>query len=190
MIILASNSPRRKKLLKEILNDFVVEAREIDETLSYNLPPEEAVKDISKRKALEEYKYHLNAAVIGADTIVVFEGKIIGKPVDEMDARRILHLLSNKTHTVMTAYTIIKNYEYITRVVKTEVTFNELSEYLITDYILNKKPLDKAGAYGIQDRDEYPLVKEYTGELENIIGLPIKELKEDLIKFKVIFPDD
>ena len=160
MIVLASKSPRRKALISEYLtSDFLTYNCDIDEDLSLHLvDPILIVRDIDKT--------------------------ILGKPKDEDDAYRILKLLSNKTHYVATAYSIIHNDKCILKHVISEVTFNELSDELIRQYISSKSPLDKAGAYGIQDNDKYHIIKEYKGSYYNIVGLPIEELLESLKEIK------
>lgn len=182
MIILASKSPRRKELMKLIASSFQVIVKDIDEESSYTLSPMEAVQDISYRKAYEVAKDHQNDTVIGADTIVVIDNQIIGKPKDSNDAIRILKLLSGRTHQVMTGYTIFKCQKHITKLVISEVIFNQLSDELIKDYVATKSPLDKAGAYGVQDNDTYHIIKEVKGSVHNVIGFPVEEIKEDLKK--------
>ena len=182
MIILASASPRRKELFKQIVNDFKIITADIDEEKSYSLPPLQAVLDIAKRKGLEVYKNHPNDIVISADTIVVLDNQIIGKPKDKEDAKRILNALSNKTHQVITAYCIFNKEQMINKYVISEVTFNKLDNELINRYIESGSPLDKAGAYGIQDSNEFPIVSKVIGSVDNVIGFPVKEIKEDLEK--------
>lgn len=182
MIILASASPRRRELLKTVVNDFKIITTDIDEEKSYTLPPLEAVIDIAKRKGLEVRKEHPNDIIISADTIVVLDNQIIGKPKDEQDAERILKLLSGKTHQVITAYYIFNKEEIIHRYVISGVTFKKLSDDLIKRYVASGSPLDKAGAYGVQDNDKYPIISRVTGSVDNVIGFPIKEIKEDLDK--------
>ncbi len=182
MIILASASPRRRELLKTVVNDFGIITTDIDEEKSYILPPLEAVIDIAKRKGLEARKEHPNDIIISADTIVVLDNQIIGKPKDKQDAERILKLLSGKTHQVITAYYIFNKKEIIHRYVISDVTFNKLSDDLIKRYVQSGSPLDKAGAYGVQDNDKYPIISRVIGSVDNVIGFPIKEIKEDLDK--------
>lgn len=181
MVVLASNSPRRKALLKQIINDFICIDANIDENISYCLPYLECVKDLAKRKAKEGQKFYPNDLVIGADTIVVFNGNIVHKPVDRNDAFHILNMLSNQTHQVVTSYCILKGETEIVKTVISEVKFYPLSEHLIERYIEEKKPFDKAGSYGIQESDKtYPIVESFKGSYTNIVGLPIEELIKDL----------
>lgn len=187
MIVLASKSPRRKALISEYLtSDFLTYNCDIDEDLSLHLvDPILIVRDIAKRKGEFAYKnFNKEDIIISADTIVYIDKTILGKPKDEDDAYRILKLLSNKTHYVATAYSIIHNNKCILKHVISEVTFNELSDELIRQYISSKSPLDKAGAYGIQDNEKYHIIKEYKGSYYNIVGLPIEELLESLKEIK------
>ena len=183
MIILASQSPRRQQLMHSITDDFVVEISHIDESSSLALSPLEAVKDIAKRKGLDIAKKHPHDLVLSADTIVVINNQIIGKPVDEEDAKRILNLLSNKTHLVYTAFYLIKDNKEYEEVVISEVTFNKLSEQLIDDYIKSGSPMDKAGAYGAQDNNDFKLIKEIKGSVTNVIGFPVDEIKLAIERF-------
>ena len=183
MVILASASPRRKELMKQITDDFQVIVSDINEEQSYALSPLEAVLDIAKRKGLKVHEQHPHDLVISADTIVVLNNQIIHKPIDEEDAKRILKMLSNKKHQVITAYCLFKDNKMIERHVISEVVFNDLSEQLINEYVASGSPLDKAGAYGVQDNDHFPIVKETRGSLTNVIGFPVDEIKEDFLKF-------
>lgn len=183
MIILASASPRRKELLKTIVNDFKVITADINEEESYSLPPFDAVRDIAYRKGIEIHEKHPSDVVISADTIVILDDQIIGKPKDEEDAKRILRLLSGKKHLVVTAYCIFKNVMVLEKLVMSDVIFNELSDELIDAYVASGSPLDKAGAYGVQDNDKFPIVKEVKGSMNNVIGFPIENIEEDLKYF-------
>ena len=178
--ILASKSPRRKELMKQISPDFLIAVEDIDEESSYKLPPIDAVRDIAKRKGEAVEALYPNDLVISADTIVVLENEIIGKPKDGEDAKRILRELSGKTHFVYTAYCLkYKGFE-ILNYVTTRVIFNDLSEELIEKYVKNGSPLDKAGAYGYQDNTEFPIVKKVIGSVDNVIGFPAEEIKRDI----------
>ena len=183
MIVLASKSPRRQSLMHDITDSFIVDVSHIDESTSLNMPPIEAVKDIAKRKGLEVSKNHPDDLIISANTIVVIDNMILGKPIDEADAKRMLKLLSDKTHKVITAFCLIRNDSFYEEYVVSEVTFNKLDEDLIDQYIKSGSPMDKAGAYGAQDNKDYPIVKNIVGSLDNVIGFPVKEIKEALEKF-------
>lgn len=187
MVILASASPRRKMLMKELVPSFTIIVPEIDESLSFknHQDVKDIVKDIASRKCQKVSKDHPNDLVIAADTVVVIDNDIIGKPKDKDDAYRMLRKLSGKTHYVYTAYVISKEDKVITNVVETEVIFNDLSDDLINNYIASGSPLDKAGAYGYQDNADFALVKKINGSVTNVIGFPVDEIKEDLKKFSL-----
>lgn len=178
-LILASNSPRRKELLKAYDFNFEVMVSNFEEK-SLNLSPEQTVKLNAEGKALDVFKTakDQNAVVLGADTVVELDGNILGKPKDTAHARETLKSLSGKTHSVWTGYCIISKEEKIVSAVQTKVTFNELSNELIEEYILTGKPMDKAGAYGIQDG--FDLVKAFDGSFNNVVGLPVEIFKEKL----------
>lgn len=184
MIVLASASPRRRELLKRIVKDYIVTTSDINEEESYNLPPLEAVLDIAKRKGLNIKDKYPNDIVITADTIVILDNEIIGKPIDAEDAKRILKKLSNREHQVITAYCLFKKDQFIENYVISKVLFYELSDDLIERYIASESPLDKAGAYGAQDNKDFPIVKSIIGSVDNVIGFPVKEIKEDLEKLQ------
>lgn len=180
MIILASASPRRRELMKQITNDYKIITSDIDEETSYSLSPLEAVLDIAKRKGENVFSSHQDDIVISADTIVVLDNQIIHKPVDAEDAKRILRLLSDRTHEVITAYCIFFKNQFIEKYVVSKVSFNKLDDKLINDYVATGSPLDKAGAYGVQDNEKYPMIKTVIGSVDNVIGFPVREIKEDL----------
>lgn len=185
MVILASASPRRKKLMKEnLFPSFDIIVPEIDESLSFKNHTDvvDIVKDIATRKCLKISHDHPHDLVIAADTVVVINHEIIGKPKDEKDAYHILKKLSNNTHYVYTAYAIHKDDKMISNVVETEVIFNDLSDELIYDYIASGSPMDKAGAYGYQDNRDFALVKKINGSITNVIGFPVEDIKKDLDK--------
>ena len=186
MIILASQSPRRKQLMQEEISScFTIIVPEIDESLSFKSFSNviDIVKDISKRKCLEIVKDHPDDLVIAADTVVVINNQIIGKPKDEKDAYRMLKMLSGQTHYVYTGYAIHQNDKFINKTAVTEVTFNELSDELIYEYIKSGSPMDKAGAYGYQDNKDFALVKKISGSRTNVIGFPTEAIREDLKKY-------
>lgn len=181
-IYLASNSPRRKQIMKEAGYTFEIIKSDFDEAGEYVSPVKMATA-FSYGKALDVFnklKDKENAVVIGADTTVYFENEIIGKPKDEKDAFNTLKRLSDNTHTVVTGFTIITKDKVITDYDTSTVTFNNLTDDLISEYVKSGKPMDKAGSYGIQDG--FPIVKEYTGSFTNIIGLPIEKVKKEIDK--------
>ncbi len=183
-IYLASKSPRRKKLLKQIKLKFKV----IDLHFKEKINQKENPVFLVKRLALEK----LNAAllkikdgiIITADTIVVLNDKILGKPRNEKDAKRILKQLSGKTHTVLTGYAIYNsgNNKVILDYEKTLVTFRKLSEVEIDEYVSSGSPMDKAGAYGIQDDFGAVFVEKINGCYYNVVGLPLARVYHDLLR--------
>jgi len=152
-IILASNSPRRKSLLELIDLPFKIIASSVHEDFNIKLQPVEFAKHYANLKAHEISEKHPNSLVIGADTIVVLNNEIIGKPIDEDDSKSMLRKLSDRTHSVITGVSLIWQEKNITDTFnkKTDVTFKELTDEQIQYYIENYNPLDKAGSYGIQD---------------------------------------
>lgn len=180
-IILASASPRRRELLKQIVEDFEIIPASGEENADKTLPPENIVCALAENKCGEVFKKNPEAAVIGCDTIVYFNGKVLGKPVSKQEAETTLRLLSGKTHSVYTGVCVRSPYKSLTCFCRTEVEFNELSEKFIKEYVNGGSPMDKAGCYGIQDGG---VVKNYSGSYSNVVGLPVplveKMLKEVL----------
>jgi len=176
-IVLASRSPRRIELLKKILPDFEVIASNIDETQNGVNNPAELVQRISRRKAEKVAQQVRDGIIIGADSIVVLNGKTLGKPGSPQDSFHTLMQLSGKTHQVFTGFTIIKNPEYtvISDYEVTTVKFRPLDPREIDAYIQSGQPRDKAGSYGIQD-DAAVFVESITGCYYNVVGLPITKL--------------
>lgn len=185
MFILGSQSPRRKLLMeKEITPNFLVLAADIDEGLSYKYRPLKAVKDIAYRKGQEVRSRADDPGdvIITADTIVVLKRKIIGKPKDVDDAKAILRSLSGKTHKVFTAYYISFKGNEILNYDVSYVKFNKLTDDVINKYVESGKPLDKAGAYGLQDNNDYEIVRSVRGSIKNVIGFPTDKIIKDLKK--------
>ncbi|MBR4954411.1 MAG: septum formation protein Maf [Clostridia bacterium] len=172
MIILASASPRRRELLGQICS-FEVRATDCDESCALT-SPEEFVCELSRRKVLA-CKADFDDIVIGADTVVAIDGEILGKPRDPEDAKAMLAKLSGKTHSVFTGVTVVAKGESHTFCERTDVTFFELSRELIDWYVGTDEPLDKAGAYGIQEKG-CVLVKGISGDYFNVVGLPVARL--------------
>ncbi|MCQ2794243.1 MAG: Maf family protein [Bacilli bacterium] len=179
MLILASSSPRRKELIKKITHRFKVVKPNIDER-HYHFPIAIYPLKLAELKANEVKKRYPHDDVLACDTIVVLNNKIINKPKDDKDAIRILKLLSNKTHIVISGYVYLGQKRSIKRTVKTKVTFNKLSTSLINEYVSKGLAKGKAGAYGIQDR--YPLVKSIDGSYDNVVGLPVENIIASLNK--------
>ena len=172
MIILASKSPRRKQLLSMMGLEFTVQTADIDETMDPSQTPAHEVAAVSARKAEIIAALHPQDVIVSADTIVVIDGKILGKPKDEQDAARMLRLLSGRTHTVYTGLTVHANGKANTQVVSTGVTFRDLSNAEIAAYIETKEPMDKAGAYGIQGYGSM-FVSHLDGDYFCVMGLPV-----------------
>lgn len=173
-IILASASPRRRELLKRIVSQFDVVVSEYAEEET-SLDAKGTVTLFAREKAREVFSRFPNSAVIGADTVVSLDGTVLGKPQDKEDAKRMLRRMSGRTHEVMTGVTLIVDGRERSFVSVSRVTFLPLSEEVISAYVESGLPLDKAGAYGIQDG--YPLVKEYEGSYTNIVGFPVEDVR-------------
>lgn len=181
-IILASNSPRRRELLGGLDIDYEVKVLpDIAEDYPDDLPTEQVAEYISREKAAA-YKSLLDEdeLVLTADTIVVVEGQVLGKPTDEADARRMLRLLSGKTHQVITGVTLLSRRQEKSFSVSTDVTFKTLTDEEISYYVEKYRPLDKAGAYGIQEWIGYIGVTELRGSYFNVMGLPVQRIYEAL----------
>ncbi len=179
-VVLASASPRRKELIKLIFEDFEVLPAECDETLPEGISPKDAVEYLSEIKNEATRKLlSKEALVISADTVVAIDGEILGKPVDKDDARRMISLLSGKTHAVYTGVTICDGERKVTFSEKTDVTFYHLSEKEIENYISTSEPYDKAGGYGIQGKAGL-LVEKINGDYYNVVGLPVARLNREL----------
>lgn len=200
-IVLASGSPRRKELLEREGVEFTVRVSEVDESLEPDLlrQPEEAAKKLAERKARAVLEEMLNEAyvgtamVVGADTMVVVDGAIYGKPEDEAEARRILGELSGRAHQVITGVSVWlagapANEEDISIAFRTfaetsHVVFKELDDELIERYIATGEPMDKAGAYGVQGKGGEMLVERVAGDFDNVVGLPVKRLIAEFQEF-------
>ena len=183
-IILASGSPRRRELLAKLNIDFEVITSDADEAIDSD-NPETIVETLSERKAravLDSIPDD-NILVIGADTIVYYDGEVLGKPEDEEDARGMLSMLSDRTHQVFTGVSIISRIKGEEKIKvfsdRTDVTFYEIDKFDLADYIKTGSPMDKAGAYGIQD-DFAKHVKKIDGDYNNVVGLPLSKLYQEL----------
>lgn len=175
-IVLASQSPRRNELLRHAFFSFITVPSDADETIPEGLSPAESTITIAKRKVYDvKGRVAPGSLIIGADTIVVCEGKILGKPRSEPEAREMLTLLSGRTHTVYTGLVICQDDREVSGYEATDVTFRELTPEMISSYISTGEPMDKAGAYGIQEKGAF-LVEKIHGDYFNVVGLPLCRL--------------
>lgn len=197
-IVLASQSPRRKEWLSLCVSDFSVISADIDEKsiekqiLKTNkeepflLTASRLVEMLAAEKARVIFKKQPMSIVIGADTVVVHENRILGKPLDESQAYEMLRSYAGKTHSVVTGVSIKNSEKEITFSVESKVTFwdwNKQMEQEVFDYIKTGNPMDKAGAYGIQEMPSL-WVKEISGDYPNIVGLPISYVNRALYEFE------
>jgi septum formation protein len=176
-IILASQSPRRKQLLEWAEVPFEIIVKETDESYPDDLSIDEIAIHIARNKALAiKTNMHESIPILAADTIVVLEGCIIGKPKDREDAINILSSLSGKEHEVITGVVILYNEKEIAFAETTQVQFHELSLSQIEFYVDNYKPYDKAGAYAIQEWIGVVVIKNINGDFYNVMGLPVSRV--------------
>ena len=184
-IVLASQSPRRKELLGRMGLEFVTQASKIDESAFDGLEARELVATLSREKA-QWIARQLDGEtlVIGADTVVVRDGAALGKPKDAEDAVAMLLSLSGRDHQVCTGVTVCRGDRVLTQVEETQVTFRELTEAEVRQYVSTGEPMDKAGAYGIQGLGGL-LVEGIRGDYFNVVGLPVCRLGQMLKDFGV-----
>ena len=170
-VILSSSSPRRAQLLHNITDSFEIRVNAVDEIRDTSLPLVNQIEQLAllKANAVEIYP---NEVIIGADTIVSYQGEIFGKPKNKDDAYAMLSQLSNNTHQVITGVALRTTDKTLVSHCVSNVTFKPLAKKMITDYIATGSPLDKAGAYGIQDKT-MDFIKSIEGDYFNIIGLPL-----------------
>ncbi len=183
-IYLASKSPRRRKLLKQLGISFKSFTVDLNEEILDGEHPVQTVKRLAEHKALLAVKKIKKGIVITADTIVVLNNEIIGKPKNSKDAFKILSKLSGNTHQVYTGFVLFntESHKKITGYERTLVTFKHLSKKEIEDYINTGSPMDKAGAYGIQDDFGAVFVKRINGCYYNVVGLPLAKLYKSLME--------
>ena len=183
-IILASKSPRRQQLLKDIGVDFEIRLKEVDEVYPSELKGKEVALFLSELKAKAFINdLQTNEILLTSDTIVCLGEKILGKPTNKQHAITMLGELSGKKHEVITAVTLTSITKQHSFAVSTEVYFKPLTIEEITYYIDNYQPYDKAGSYGIQEWIGYIGIEKIVGSYFNVMGLPVKEVYEELIKF-------
>lgn len=182
-IILASASPRRRELLSLVFRQYEVIPSEFDESqVPAELGPKDHVRYSSLMKARDVARKYPNSLVIGADTIVVVDDRILGKPVDSVDAAHMLRSLSGRTHQVYTGIAIIKDGIETSELECTDVTFRELSDEVVSRYIASGEPMDKAGAYAIQGIASV-LIQSINGCYFNVVGLPLYRLSNMLEEY-------
>lgn len=188
-LILASASPRRKRLMQYYGIPFRVHPSTVDEDISGDLSPVDVARQLALRKARDIARSHSDSVVIGADTIVVHRKKILGKPETPQQAQKMLQVLSNTTHEVITGVALVKTDgrgQHIDETIfaeSTRVTFGELDTSAIEQYVASGQPMDKAGSYGIQDPWGAIFVKQIEGDYYNIVGLPLHRLYHTLKNF-------
>lgn len=182
-LILASNSPRRKEIMEMLPWDFEVEAMETDETMDADLSLEENLKHLAYQKAIAISKKYPDAIVVGGDTVVSVENKILGKPKDAEDAKEMLRLISRHPHYVYTGVCILcKAKETDIRFIgKTAVYMSKMSEDEIEQYVASGEPFGKAGSYAIQGKGGVH-VERMDGDYYNVVGLPLNHLYKELKK--------
>ncbi len=184
-VLLGSNSPRREELLRGIDIDFEVKALpEIDESYPQEIPVEEIAEFLAIKKA-DAYKPSLgdDELVITADTVVLLDGKMYGKPTNKQDAKEMLATLSGKTHRVVSGVCITTTKKQTSFSETSEVEFATLTSQEIEYYVMRYSPFDKAGAYGVQEWIGYIGVTHINGSFHNIMGLPIQRIYSELKKF-------
>lgn len=180
MVILASNSPRRRELLSGLGIDYEVRLMDgIDESYPEGLPGEEIPQYIARQKAAA-YQLAADELLITADTIVYLDGQVLGKPSDEAEACQMLRRLSGRTHQVITGVALTTTREQRCFASVSEVTFATLTEEEIQYYVMHYRPLDKAGAYGVQEWIGYIGVERLEGSYFNVMGLPVQRLYTEL----------
>lgn len=186
MLILASQSPRRRELLSMLGYEFLCCPADDDEIIPEEMEPGRAVELLAERKAAAAAAGHPDAVVVGSDTVVVLDSRILGKPTDQQDAARMLRALSDRTHRVYTGVAVLAGPGRRIFHNVADVTFYPLSEEEIAGYVATGEPMDKAGAYGIQGKGAV-LVREIRGDFYTVMGLPVAALSRTLADFSV-FP--
>jgi septum formation protein len=178
-IILASGSPRRKKLLEEAGIKFKVVQSKFIEYFDSSLSPRNLVEKMSLEKAKAVYEKYKDSVIIAADTLIVCDKEILGKPKNTIDAKKMMLMLRGKTHSVITGFVIISDDKIIVKSQETKVTMKNISNQEIEYYIKTKEPYDKAGGYAIQGWAKKFITK-IDGDLSSAIGLPIQTLLKEL----------
>jgi len=178
MLILASQSPRRSELLQQAGIQFISRPTNVDETVLAGESPESYVKRVAEEKATAVDAGPADI-VLGADTVVVIDGQILGKPRDESDALRMLEALAGREHTVLTGICLRRSTETILDVAETRVWFLQLTQRELQEYVATGEPMDKAGAYAIQGLAS-KFIRQIEGSYTNVVGLPIELVYQHL----------
>lgn len=179
-LVLASKSPRRSEILKNAGIDFTVRVADADETIPEGTSPEDAVVFLAARKAMAVERAE-DETVLGADTVVVLDGEILGKPKNREDAYNMLKSLSGRVHSVFTGVCAIGNGVSMTFAEETKVEFYKLTDEEINTYINTDEPYDKAGAYGIQGLAS-KFIRGIEGDYFNVVGLPLSAIYQKILK--------
>jgi septum formation protein len=184
-LVLASASPRRKKLLQQLGFDLKIDPSDVEEVFDESVEPSIMARNLAGLKAEEVARRHPSEIVLGADTIVVLDGLMLSKPIDSEDAKSMLRLLSGRPHHVWTGVSLVRRDTdtHISFAECTEVQFAALSDHEIDAYVATGSPLDKAGAYGIQDDWGAVFISGIKGDYYNVVGLPLHALYLNLLKF-------
>ena len=182
MYILASASPRRKELLKKIIDDFKIITSNVDETYPDTMDKMSVAEFLATKKALSVFENNKNDIVIGSDTVIVYNNKIYGKPLNKDDAKNMLKTFSNNTHYVVTGVCVASQKRTLSFSSISKVTFYELSDNEIDEYLSDDEYKDKAGSYAIQGKASL-FIKNIDGDYNSIMGLPISELNRILKNF-------
>ena len=184
-LVLASNSPRRQQLLRELGFEFTVEVRPTDELFPADMPAAQVAGYLARHKA-EQFAHDLgDKLVLCADTVVVVDNQILNKPADALEARTMLEKLSGRSHQVITGVCLLSNEGYQTISDVAEVTFKPLTETEIEYYITHYRPFDKAGAYGVQEWIGMIGIPRIEGSFYTIMGLPLHQVYELLLRFTI-----
>lgn len=187
-VVLASSSPRRSHLLRQIGISFIVDPSSIDESTSKSIDPEDFVLELAQKKGLDVAPRHKHSLIIASDTIVCLNNKMLGKPVNNEEAKEMLFLLSDSTHEVFSGVFVgltddrFEISESFTFYERTKVTFSALTELEVNSYIATGSPFDKAGGYGIQDDRGALFVKEIEGDYYNVVGFPLHSFYQHMKK--------
>lgn len=182
MFILASASPRRKELLKRIIDNFTIITSNVDEAYPDTMNKMDVAEFLATKKAMSVYKNNKDDIVIGSDTVIVFNNKIYGKPINKDDAKNMLKTFSNNTHYVITGVCVASQKRTLSFSSISKVTFYNLSDDEIDEYLSDDEYKDKAGSYAIQGKASL-FIKNIDGDYNSIMGLPIAELNRIIKNF-------